>query len=408
MSDRTRLGARHRPRDARRARHADQDVLRLRRQQGRRAQRAHLPGVPRAPRRAARAQQARRRVRRAHRAGAQLHRAAAQHLPPQELLLSRPAQGVPDQPVRRAARHRRAGSSTGWTASSCAAASTGCTWRRTPPSSSTPAATPGRIAGSDYSMVDFNRGGTPLIEIVTEPDIPSPEAAREFLQQLRNLVVELGVSECNMEEGQIRWDANISVRPEGSAGARHAHRAQEHEQLPLPAAGARRGDPAADRAPRGRREDRPGDAALRPRHGHDDAAAQQGRGARLPLLPRARPGAARHRPGVGRASCARRSRSCRRRAWSASSAQYGLSRADATVLGSVRRARRLLRRSRGGRGRRQAGGQLGDGRVPRPSQRRRPRGRPRPRHRRAPRPAGQARRGRRPSRRAPPRTSSRS
>ena len=73
----------------------------------------------------------------------------------------------------------------------------------------------GRIAGSDYSMVDFNRGGTPLIEIVTEPDIPSPEAAREFLQQLRNLVVELGVSECNMEEGQIRWDANISVRPGG-------------------------------------------------------------------------------------------------------------------------------------------------------------------------------------------------
>ena len=74
----------------------------------------------------------------------------------------------------------------------------------------------GRIAGSDYSMVDFNRGGTPLIEIVTEPDIPSPEAAREFLQQLRDLVIELGVSECNMEEGQIRWDANISVRPAGS------------------------------------------------------------------------------------------------------------------------------------------------------------------------------------------------
>ena len=74
----------------------------------------------------------------------------------------------------------------------------------------------GRIAGSDYSLVDFNRGGTPLIEIVGEPDIPSPEAAREFLQQLRNLVRGLGVSECNMEEGQIRWDANISVRPAGS------------------------------------------------------------------------------------------------------------------------------------------------------------------------------------------------
>ena len=74
----------------------------------------------------------------------------------------------------------------------------------------------GRIAGSEYSMVDFNRGGTPLIEIVGEPDIPSAEAAREFLQQLRNLVIGLGVSECNMEEGQIRWDANISVRPAGS------------------------------------------------------------------------------------------------------------------------------------------------------------------------------------------------
>ncbi len=74
----------------------------------------------------------------------------------------------------------------------------------------------GRIAGSEYSLVDFNRGGTPLIEIVGEPDIPSPEAAREFLHQLRNLVVGLGVSECNMEEGQIRWDANISVRPAGS------------------------------------------------------------------------------------------------------------------------------------------------------------------------------------------------
>ncbi len=74
----------------------------------------------------------------------------------------------------------------------------------------------GRIAGSDYSMIDCNRGGTPLIEIVTEPDIPSPEAAREFLQQLRNTIVELGVSECNMEEGQVRWDANISLRPQGS------------------------------------------------------------------------------------------------------------------------------------------------------------------------------------------------
>jgi len=71
----------------------------------------------------------------------------------------------------------------------------------------------GRITGSEYSVVDFNRGGTPLVEIVTEPDIASPAAAREFLSQLRDLVLELGVSACNMEEGQVRWDANISVRP---------------------------------------------------------------------------------------------------------------------------------------------------------------------------------------------------
>ncbi len=74
----------------------------------------------------------------------------------------------------------------------------------------------GRIAGSDYSVVDFNRGGTPLVEIVTEPDIPSPAAAGEFLRQLRELVIELGVSDCIMEEGQVRWDANISVRPSQS------------------------------------------------------------------------------------------------------------------------------------------------------------------------------------------------
>ena len=74
----------------------------------------------------------------------------------------------------------------------------------------------GRIAGSEYSVVDFNRGGTPLVEIVGEPDIPSPAAAREFLMQLRNLVIELGVSECNIEEGQVRWDANLSLRPVGA------------------------------------------------------------------------------------------------------------------------------------------------------------------------------------------------
>jgi aspartyl-tRNA(Asn)/glutamyl-tRNA(Gln) amidotransferase subunit B len=74
----------------------------------------------------------------------------------------------------------------------------------------------GRIHGSDASIVDFNRGGTPLAEIVSEPDLRSPEQAREWLTLLRTTLRQLGVSDVNMEEGSLRCDANISVRPVGS------------------------------------------------------------------------------------------------------------------------------------------------------------------------------------------------
>ncbi len=73
----------------------------------------------------------------------------------------------------------------------------------------------GRIDGADYSLVDFNRGGTPLVEIVSEPDITTPEQARAFLTQLRSLVQSLGVSDVNMEEGSLRCDANVSIRQPG-------------------------------------------------------------------------------------------------------------------------------------------------------------------------------------------------
>jgi aspartyl-tRNA(Asn)/glutamyl-tRNA(Gln) amidotransferase subunit B len=75
----------------------------------------------------------------------------------------------------------------------------------------------GRIHGSDRSWVDFNRGGTPLVEIVTEPDLHSPEQARDWLRLLRSTLRVLGVSDVNMEEGSLRCDANVSVRPKGSA-----------------------------------------------------------------------------------------------------------------------------------------------------------------------------------------------
>src|SRR4051794_10560115 len=74
----------------------------------------------------------------------------------------------------------------------------------------------GRIHGSSASLVDFNRAGTPLVEIVTEPDLRSAHEAREWAQLLRTTVRQLGVSDVNMEEGSLRVDANVSIRPAGS------------------------------------------------------------------------------------------------------------------------------------------------------------------------------------------------
>lgn len=70
----------------------------------------------------------------------------------------------------------------------------------------------GRISEADYSIVDFNRAGTPLIEIVTDPDIKSPEEAKQYMITLRNTLLMLNVSDCSMEEGSIRSDANVSVK----------------------------------------------------------------------------------------------------------------------------------------------------------------------------------------------------
>jgi aspartyl-tRNA(Asn)/glutamyl-tRNA(Gln) amidotransferase subunit B len=74
----------------------------------------------------------------------------------------------------------------------------------------------GRKVGSAYSLVDFNRAGTPLVEIVTQPDIRSADEAVRFLRLLRQTIVELGISDAEMEKGTLRVDANVSVRPRGS------------------------------------------------------------------------------------------------------------------------------------------------------------------------------------------------
>ena len=74
----------------------------------------------------------------------------------------------------------------------------------------------GRIHDADYSLVDYNRAGVPLVEVVSRPDIRSVEQARMYVTELRSILIATGVSDARMEEGSMRVDANVSVRPAGS------------------------------------------------------------------------------------------------------------------------------------------------------------------------------------------------
>ncbi len=74
----------------------------------------------------------------------------------------------------------------------------------------------GRLDSSDYSLADYNRGGIPLVEIVSEPDLRSAEESHAYLTALKNILLYIEVSDCNMEEGSLRCDANVSVRPKGA------------------------------------------------------------------------------------------------------------------------------------------------------------------------------------------------
>ena len=99
----------------------------------------------------------------------------------------------------------------------------------------------GRIHGAEYSLIDYNRAGIPLLEIVSEPDVRSADEARAYLAELRAIVLALGISDAKLEEGSMRCDANVSVRPAGAEAygtrvevknmnsLRSLHRAVSHE-----------------------------------------------------------------------------------------------------------------------------------------------------------------------------------
>ncbi len=74
----------------------------------------------------------------------------------------------------------------------------------------------GRIHGSDYSLIDFNRAGVPLVEIVSRPDIRTAEEARQYVTELRGILLAVGASDAKMEEGSMRVDANVSVHKPGT------------------------------------------------------------------------------------------------------------------------------------------------------------------------------------------------
>ena len=153
--------------------------------------------------------------------------------------------------------------------------------------------------GGGYSLVDVNRSGVPLMEVVSEPDMRSPEEARSYLMTLHSLLQYLGVSTGNMQDGSFRCDANISIRPSGSDefgtrteiknmnSFRSVYQALTYE--------ARRQQGVVESGERVVQETR--GLAGGPRGNR--LAAQQGGGPRLPLLSGARPAAPGHRPGVG-------------------------------------------------------------------------------------------------------------
>ena len=177
----------------------------------------------------------------------------------------------------------------------------------------------GRIGGAAHSLVDFNRGGTPLVEIVTQPDLRSADEAKRFLQLLRQTIVELGISDAEMEKGTLRVDANVSVREARRDGLRTRTELKNMNSFTFIARGIEaevaRQIGVYESGGEVVQQTYDFDAVQRPAH----AAALEGGGGGLPLLPRARPRAGRAAGRARRARCAPSCPSCRARGSAGSS-----------------------------------------------------------------------------------------
>ena len=129
-------------------------------------------------------------------------------------------------------------------------ASSGPTSRRTPASPPTSAAT-GASTAPTYSLVDYNRAGVPLLEIVSRPDLRIADGRPAYVAELRAILVATGVSDGKMEEGSMRVDANVSVRRVGPTTLRHPLRDQEPQLAAVARAGHRVRGPPPGRPARG-------------------------------------------------------------------------------------------------------------------------------------------------------------
>ncbi len=173
------------------------------------------------------------------------------------------------------------------------------TWRRTPASPCTSAARPGASTAPIHSLVDYNRAGIPLIEIVTKPiegaGAHAPDVARAYVAHLRELVRGLGVSDVRMDQGSLRCDVNLSLRSD------RPHRWEPAARRRTSTRCARSSEQSATRSRVRQRLLDAGRAVVQEtRHWHEDTGVttsgrEQGGGRGLPLLPRARP-RARSRP----------------------------------------------------------------------------------------------------------------